>query len=304
MAAPFVVTCASGKQATHILPHLDGHMPLRLVANSQKSIDRLRAERPRVEVVQADLAQPDECRRVLAGAAGVLHIGPSFHAHETEIGYNMVDAAAGEAAKPGGAFKHFVYSSVLHPQFRKMMNHDGKRLVEEYLLESGVPFTILQPTHFLDLFPVGALVGQERPVYHANWDTSVRFSFVTLADLGEAMARVVMEGARHLYATYELCSTLPLSYDELAAQVSRVIGKEIELKQRPYAEAVEAMLAILFGSADEVPSRTRDAAERMLLFYNRRGLVGNPLVLEWLLGRRATSVAAWAKGKFDEASRG
>lgn len=61
MAAPTVVTCAPGKQATNMLPHLVSHLPLRLVANSPASVDGLRAAYPRAQVVQADLAQPDEC---------------------------------------------------------------------------------------------------------------------------------------------------------------------------------------------------------------------------------------------------
>lgn len=289
-----VITCASGKQGSHIIPNLYDKIPLRLIVNSQKSAERLRSTYPKAEVVQADLTQPNECQRVLDGANALLHIGPSFHEHETEIGYNVIDAAVAETAK---AFKHFIYSSVLHPQFRKMMNHDGKRYVEEYLLESGLACTILQPTHFMDLFPVAMLAKQDKPVYPARWNPSVKFSFIALKDLGEAMAKVVLEGDRHFYATYELVSTLPLSYVDLAQEVSQVIGKEIEVKQSSYEESIKSMLAILFGSADNVPVRTRDAAERMLLFYNRRGLVGNPLILEWLIGRKATTVSEWAKSK-------
>lgn len=99
---------------------------------------------------------------MLAGARAVLHIGPLFHAHETGIGYNMMDAAAAAAAAACGIL--CTRRWVLHPQLRKMMTRNGKLLVEEYLLESGVPFTILQPTHSMDLFPVAALAGQGRPV--------------------------------------------------------------------------------------------------------------------------------------------
>ena len=53
-----------------------------------------------------------------------------------------------DAAKSHGV-SHFIYASVLHPCLRKLMNHDCKRYVEEYLIESGLPYTILQPSHFI-----------------------------------------------------------------------------------------------------------------------------------------------------------
>lgn len=52
-----------------------------------------------------------------------------------------------------GVLKHFVYSSVLHPQLKSMINHDGKRQAEGYLIESGLDWTILHPSRFLNDFP-------------------------------------------------------------------------------------------------------------------------------------------------------
>lgn len=41
----------------------------------------------------------------------------------------------------------------------------------------------------------------------------------------------------------------------------------------------------------------RDEAERLILFYNRRGLKGSPNVLRWLLGREPTTVESWVEGE-------
>jgi uncharacterized protein YbjT (DUF2867 family) len=88
---------------------------------------------PGASVVQADLYDGRDVAALLDGVAVMLHIGPSYHPHEAEIGYLMVDAAVREARR--GAFKHFVLSSVLNSQLRKMMNHDCKRYVEEYVVQ-------------------------------------------------------------------------------------------------------------------------------------------------------------------------
>ena len=126
-----VLTGAGGRICSHLIPLLYGGKRLRLVINSAGSLDRLKAQYPQAEVEQADLTIPADARRVIKRATALFHVGPSFHQHETEIGYNMVDAAVQETQD--GAFKHFVYSGVIQSQLRKLLNHDCKRYVAEYL---------------------------------------------------------------------------------------------------------------------------------------------------------------------------
>jgi len=297
-----VITCASGKQCSHLIPNLyeTPSTRLRLVVNSENSLDRLQQQYPSAEVIQADLTSTSNVARILQGATAVYHVGPSFHAHETQIGYQMIDAAIKESKQ--GGFKHFVYSSVLNSQIRKMLNHDCKRYVEEYLIESGLNYSILQPTHFMDSFPIAMLMQMEKPVYHANWDPSIAFSSVALRDLGEASAKVLKEREKHYYAQYALCSTGPETYEELVATAGKVIGRDIKIEQRSYEDAVAALLKIIYGTED-VPLGTRDGAQRMVLYYNFRGLVGSPNVLEWLLGRKPTSRAEWARLQVEKIRR-
>ncbi len=42
---------------------------------------------------------------------------------------------------------------------------------------------------------------------------------------------------------------------------------------------------------------TRDAGQRMLLYYNERGLVGSTNVMRWLLGREPAQWEECAGGK-------
>lgn len=174
-----------------------------------------------------------------------------------------------------------------------MLNHDCKRYIEEYLLESNLDYTIVQPTHFMDMFPVAMLMGQEQPVYRANWNPANPFSFIALKDLGEAAAKVLNERESHYLAQYPLCSTTPMPYTEAVEIVSKEIGKEIRLERRSFEDAVD-FLCTMLGMKDPHP-RTKGAAARMLLFYNEHGLAGNPNVLEWLLGRKPTSYAEWVR---------
>lgn len=285
-----LVTCASGKQAGHLLPHLVAKWKrLRLVVHSSSSQQRLKENYPNAEVIKADLAEPHEASLLFRGVTAVYHIGPSFHPRETQIGYNMIDAAIMETKH--GRFKHFVFSSVINSQLQKLMNHDCKRYVEEYLMESGLNYTILQPTHFMDLFPIQEMLSQEKPMYEANWSVDIPFSFLDLQDFGEASAAVLNQREKHYLAQYNLVSTeRPLPYREFVGIVSKEIGKTIEVRQKPYEDAVVSFLNMLFGS-DNTDPRTRDTAQRIILYYNNHGLRGNSNALQWLLGRKPTPLA-------------
>ncbi|KAF2101837.1 NAD(P)-binding protein [Rhizodiscina lignyota] len=278
-----LVTCASGKQASHLLPHVSEKWKnITLAVHSSTSEERLKNQYPTRDVVSGDLMDPAFVKRIMNGVTAVFHLCPGFHPHEDIVGYNMIDAAVEEAKN--GSLKHFVYSSV-----------------EEYLMESGLKYTILQPTHFMDMFPVPMLVQQSSPIFVANWDPSIPFSFVALRDLGEAGAKVLIEREKHFFAQYPLVSDGPTPYTDVVRHASDAIGKSIKLEQRPFQEAVNFMLDRFFG--EDVPVRARDGMERMLLFYNRRGLVGNSNVLEWLLGRKPTSHEQWMRLAVAEAKQ-
>lgn len=114
-----VVTCASGKQATALLPNLVNQWQrLRLVCNSAKSEVYLKRAHPQAEVMRADLSLRTEAERILNNATAIYFVEPPFIPRQSAMGFNMVDAAK-EAAKKG-TFKHFVYASVLNPQLRKV----------------------------------------------------------------------------------------------------------------------------------------------------------------------------------------
>jgi len=311
MSELVALTCASGQQCGQLIPSLyDAHSEtprykLRLVVNSESSFHQLKQHYPRAEVIIVDLQNISHCRLIVAGATTIYHVGPSFHPHEMQIGLNVIDAAVAEARKEGSKFKHFVYSSVLNPQFSKMLNHDRKKYVEEYLMESPLNWTILQPAHFMDT-TVGALFSQrdaDKPVFSAPFDPRVAFSLIALRDLGAAAVKVITERERHYYAMYPLTSTGPIPYHEFVDAVRKELGVTVNIKELPLQEAVDKLCEQLYGTKD-VDQRVRDGPERMLLFYDKRGLVGNPNVLRWLLGREPTTIADLVRIRLDGVATG
>lgn len=297
-----VVTCPSGNQCSHLIPLLqkETNFKIRLAAHSSHSKSALQAKYPDAEVFESDISSLNDCRKLLAGATSVYHVGPSLHSRETEMGFNMIDAAVAEGQKVGSAFKHFVFSSVLGTQHRNLMQHDLKSRIEERLFLSPLNFTILQPTNFMDAFPVAWLAEQSNPTLERLWTPDIPNSVVALQDLAAAGVRVLKEREMHYFAQYPLCSTLPISDAEIIRIIEKRIGKDVILKSPSFETGVDHLAAVLFGdkssgiyAGDQVdanmkypaadddirPDISRDEAERLVLFYNRRGLRGNPSVL-------------------------
>ena len=326
MSDILVIICPSGKQCSHLIPLLynKGTFKLRLAAHSTKSAKALTSIYPEAEVVSTDLTSLAACQALLHGATSVYHVGPSFHSHEKEIGLNMVDAAVSETRRPGSKFEHFVFSSVLSTQHRSLIQHDLKSYVEERLFLSDLKWTIIKPTNFMDAYPVAMLAAQEEPVLERFWSVNNPNSLIALRDLAEAAAEVLNAREKHYFAEYPLCSTMPTSDVEVANLVGKRIGKDVVTTVAP--NGVEVILQWLFGAEGGVENTNygdigkngasqallaaegdvrddlaRDMAERIVLYYNRRGLVGSPNVLKWLLGREPTSVEEWIEIQMKEA---
>ena len=90
-----------------------------------------------------------------------------------------------------------------------------------------------------------------------------------------------------------------MKYTEYVKSIGEEMGKTIQIEQVPYEHAIEFYCHRIFGPSQELDQKMRDGPERLLLYYNKRGTVGNPNVLEWLLGRPGTTPAQLARTLLD-----
>lgn len=158
----------------------------------------------------------------------------------------------------------------------------------------------------MDVYPVAQLAEQEQPVFVTRWDPVHANSLIALSDLAEATAKVLLERERHYLAEYGLCSTLPISEAQVAKLVSERIGKEVRVDYPGLETSTANLCNFLFGGptseGDTRPDLVEDTVERLIMFYNRRGLRGSPNVLRWLLGREPTTVQEWIEQKLKAVS--
>ncbi|KHN98026.1 NAD(P)-binding domain protein [Metarhizium album ARSEF 1941] len=304
MSEILVITCPGGKQCSRLIPLLynKGKFQLRLAAHSSRSAQKLKSLYPDAQVATVDLQSLEECTKLLQGAVAINAVLPSLHSHEKVMGFNLIDAAVAESRREGNVFKHFLFSSVLSTQHRTLLHHDLKSHVEEHLFLSPITcWTILKPVNFMDTFPLAKLAAQEKPVLDKWWSPNSASSLVSLDDLAEVSAKVLNERERHYLAEYPLCSTTPISETEVVNLVEKRIGKRIEVRVPSLEAGSDRLMERLYGDktgqmgneGDPRGDLVRDTVERLILYYNRRGLQGSPNVMTWLLGRDPTSVEQW-----------
>ena len=134
------------------------------------------------------------------------HICSAVNSHEVEIAQKVINAA--RLVK----VEHFVYHSVLHSVLQEMPHHQKKLMVEEFLVNSGIPYTIIQPAVFMQNILESWKSLDEKGIFQQKFFTTpeTRMCMVDLEDIAEA-ASIILTNSGHTGATYELCGPENLS---------------------------------------------------------------------------------------------
>lgn len=274
------VTGAAGKTGLAVIRAVaaSGRPVRALVRRTEQQAAALDAGAHEIHV--GDLTNPQTIRALLQGASALYHICPNMHPEEVAIGRLIVEAAQAVA------LPHLVYHSVLHPGVEAMPHHWHKLRVEELILNAKLPFTILQPTAYLQNLRGTYQQVTTQGVFAQPYPPTSRIALVDLHDVAEVAARVLGD-PEHFGAIYELVGTPPFSQHEVATEISRVLGRAVRATEIPLPQWVSnAQQAGLSPYAI-------DTLQRMFRYYAEHGLVGNRTVLRWLLGREPTTLEAF-----------
>ncbi|NYF89639.1 NmrA family NAD(P)-binding protein [Tunturiibacter empetritectus] len=262
---------ATGTYASLVVPELTrrGVTVRALVQDESKIADAL--QRGARETAIGDLQKPETLLTAANGVDGVFHINPAFAPHEADMGVAMV-----EAAKSAGVRK-FVFSSAIHPSISKMSNHASKRPVEEAMYESGMDFTVLQPTMFMQTLDGGWSQIVKSGRLSLPYSTKAMVCYVDYRDVAEAAA-LALTTDRLAYGTFELCASGMVNRVEVAAMMSKALGRTIVAAETPFEE---------WAQQSKVPEGpVYEGLKRMYEDYDHYGFPGgNALVLRAILER-------------------
>jgi uncharacterized protein YbjT (DUF2867 family) len=171
-----------------------------------------------VEAVDFDLDRPETFGAALAGVGHVLVIARSGDAQpETAL------SAFFDQAKAAGV-QHVVFLTAAGVEMNEEV---GLRKAERYLMASGLDYTILRPTWFMQNFSAGfiqPMIAQMGAIYLPAGDGKT--SFIDAADIA-AVAAVALTQPGHAGQAYTLTGGEALGYDEAAAIISEVAGRTV-----------------------------------------------------------------------------
>ena len=277
-----LVTGAAGKTGRAVIQALSAlGASVRAFVRREEQISILKALGI-TDVYVGDLLISQAVEQSLQGVRAVYHIPPNVSPGEFRIGQTVISAARSSGVE------QFVFHSVMHPQTESMPHHWQKLRVEESLFESGLPFTILQPTAYMQNLLAHWDSINDDGIYPVPYSREARACLVDLNDVAAVAAKVLAEPG-HIGATYELVGSQSLSQTEIAQILSDELQRKVEVKEIDL-DVWEA--GARKGGMGEYQIAT---LKKMFAYYDRFGFQGNSNVLAWLLGREPTSYEAFVQ---------
>jgi uncharacterized protein YbjT (DUF2867 family) len=275
-----LVTGAAGKTGRAVLRALiaRGETVRALVHRSEQArpLEVLGAR----EVLIGDMRDQATMDQAARGVRAIYHICPNISPNEVAIGQAAI--AAGRSA----GVEHFVFHSVLHPQSEAMPHHWQKLRVEEKLFESDLPYTVLQPSVYMQNVLARWEQILAQGIYPIPYAVETRLGMVDLDDVAAA-ATTILTQPGHAGATYELAGAEALTQVEVAAILSQQLGRPVR------AEVISREAWKQGAQASGLGDYQVQTLAKMFDYYERYGFWGNPHVLSWLLGRPPTPFAAF-----------
>ena len=281
-----LITGSAGKTGRSVLRALvEKEIPVRALVHRPDQIQAV-ASIGAQDVIVGDMNSQAIMEQAAQGVQALYHICPNMNPDEIAIGQNVIAAAR------SAGVEHLVFHSVLKPQIEAMPHHWNKMRVEELLIGSQLPYTILQPAAYMQ----NIIVHWERiiseGIYPVPYPADTRLSLVDLADVAQAAAIVLTEPG-HRFATYELVSSEGRTQIEIAAVLSRELERPVQVTQVPIDDWCQQAYAAGMG---DYQVKTLVA---MFHYYQDYGFLGNSKVLTWLLNRPPATLEGFIKRKMN-----
>ncbi len=236
------VTGAGGTVGGEVIKQLESaKAPFRAAYFSNKKAEAAR-ERG-IEAVVIDYNRPETLRAAFQGCDKLFLLGPNTP-NQSELERNAV-----EAAKAAGV-QHIVKQSVMGADEESYSLAKVHRPGEKAIESSGLAWTFLRPNSFMQnaVTFMGGTIRAEGTFYSASGQA--RISHVDVRDIA-ALAVKVLSGPNHEGKAYTLSGPEALTYDELASELSKALGRPIshinlspsDLKAGMLAEGIPEAIA-------------------------------------------------------------
>ena len=280
MTKSILVTGASGRTGRSVVKSLSkfGANVISFLRSPEKKAEMLKVGSS--SVVLGDMLDKDSIKKSLVNIDTVFHIGPPMCPDEIEITKNFINIS-----KSLGVRK-FIYYSVMHPLRRNVRHHKLKLDCEEMLIESGLPYSIIQPIRYMQHVNINFLNKSDNPsILSMPFDINKKFNVVDLEDLALASAKIALDDT-WLYGTFELAGPHSLSQKDMVDIILDIIReKKLSFPNGVIARRMEIDELRLKAKESGAPEDKIIQMVNMNNHYNEYGFLGNPKVLEMIIER-------------------
>jgi uncharacterized protein YbjT (DUF2867 family) len=284
-----LVVGATGQLGSEIVKLLCDakHHVRAMVRRDADPVKRARLEALGVEIALADLKDSGSVALACQGVTTVISTATSLVSHREGDSITSVDEAGQLGlvrAASAAAASRFIFVSFL-PNDLKYAFQTAKRKVEAALRESGLTFTILRPTAFMELW-LSPMVGFDPRAGRARilGSGTNQVSWVSLADVAR-FAVAAVESERFANQTIALGGPDALSPLDVVRMFEELGAPKVELDLVP-EEALQGM----FAAATNPIEQTFAAS----MLVTARGQVVSPRLAQELLPGRLVAVRDFA----------
>ena len=233
-----LVTAASGQLGRLVLDSLlaRGVSPDRIRAGARKPESLATYADQGVDIVALDYSDAASVAAGVKGADRVLLISGSEVGQRVDQHRAVIEAAAAEGVQ------HLIYTSAPKADDTTLAVAPEHRATEELVAASGVPFTVLRNNWYHENYaPTLATARDTGTIVTSAGDG--RVASASRRDYAEAAAVVLTEPG-HAGTIYELAGDTAWDFGSLAATLSDVLGRQVEVRQ----VSTEEHVAILEGA--------------------------------------------------------
>ncbi len=272
-----VVTGASGRLGRLVIEELTKRVPGPQVVAAAR--DPHKVADLGVEVRQADHDRPETLKSAFQDATKVLLIS-GVDADRVRQHSAVVDAA-------GQAGATLVYTSAPNADTTEAALAADHRATEEYIRASGVTSTILRNNWYNENYEQAIMMAPRLGAVHGAAGDG-RIASASRSDYAAAAASV-LAGEGHDGKVYELGGDTSWSLAELAADISKVTGKQIAYQNLPRDDYA----GILAGAG--VPAPMPEILADVDVNISRGWLASTPGTLHELIGRPTRTIGEYVR---------
>jgi uncharacterized protein YbjT (DUF2867 family) len=274
------VTGAGGTVGSEVLRQLESaRAPIRGAYFSKGKAEAARARG--IEAVLLDYDRRDTLRAAFKGCDALFLLGPN------DVNQLRLELNAVEVAKEAGV-RRIVKLSVLGADEEAFAIARIHRPVEKAIESSGMAWTFLRPNAFMQnvVTYLGATIRAEGAFTTASGDA--RISHVDVRDIG-AVAVKALTGPGHERKGYTLTGPEALTYDDLAGELTRALGRATRHVRISPADLRAGMVA------EGMPEPLADLLIDLERFYREDGASRVTKDVRQVTGREAGRFASYAR---------